>query len=91
MSNCSERNRLKRKGRIQKLLGEGYNVESSYGGFSAYKIGTATWKSMSGVRIYFKPMGTKWVIASDALGMNITVNSLREGVNHIRVAALLVG
>ena len=87
MSNRNERNRLKRKGRIQKLLGEDYEVNPYYGYFRAYKR-----MSMDGggVFIDFKPYGLNWHISSQALGLELEASTLRAGVNRVHAHALLV-
>lgn len=87
MSNRNERNRLKRKGRIQKLLGEDYEVDSYYGYFRAYKRMSM---DTGGVFIDFKPYGLNWHITSQALGLELEAPTLRAGVKRVHAHALLV-
>ena len=90
MSNRNERNRRKRKGRIQKLLGEGFSVDSYYGNFMAYKYNSADMENMQGIRIYLNPLKQQWNISSPALGIEWTGTHLRDGVKLVHAACLLV-
>lgn len=89
MSNRSERNRLKRKARIQKLLGYQYQVESYYGGFRAYKRKTLA-DLGSAYTIDFRPYGLEWHITSEKLSINWRGSPLRAGVKMIHATMLLV-
>lgn len=89
MSNRNERNRLKRKGRIQKLLGDQYEVDSHYGYFRAYSRKTLA-EDGKAPTIDFKAYGLEWHITSEKLGINWRGSPLRAGVKIIHATMLLV-
>lgn len=89
MSNRSERNRLKRKARIQKLLGDQYEVDSYYGHFRAYNR-KAFMEQRRTIQIDFKAIGLNWHITCPELGLDWTGSPLRHGVKVIHATMLLV-